>query len=113
MSASAIPSRPTGTDFAALVRLATPVVLAQVGLMAMNVVDTMIVGRVSATALAGVAIGSVCIFALGTFGLGMLMALDPIVSQAVGARDEPAIERALQRGLVIAMGLGVLCGLAL
>jgi len=113
MNVSAIPSWPTRADFDGLVRLATPVVLAQIGLMAMNVVDTMIVGLVSATALAGVAIGTVYVFALGTFGLGVLMALDPIVSQAVGARDEPAIARALQRGLAIAAGLGILAGLAL
>ena len=105
--------RPTAADFAGLFRLATPVVLAQVGLMAMNVVDTMIVGRVSADTLAGVAIGSVYLFAVATFGMGILMALDPIVSQAVGAHDEPAVARGLQRGLAIASGLGILGGLVL
>jgi MATE family multidrug resistance protein len=105
--------RPTAADFGGLFRLAAPVVLAQVGLMAMNVVDTMIVGRVSADTLAGVAIGSVYLFAIATFGMGILMALDPIVSQAVGAHDEPAIARALQRGLAIATGLGILGGLAM
>ncbi|HYM82238.1 MAG TPA: MATE family efflux transporter [Candidatus Limnocylindria bacterium] len=108
-----IRSRPAAADFQALFRLAVPVVLAQVGLMAMNVVDTMIVGRVSATALAGVAIGTVCVFAIGTFGMGVLMSLDPIVSQAVGAGDDPAIARALQRGVVLAGALGVVGALAL
>ena len=41
-------------DFRALVALATPVVTVQVGLMAMGVVDTIIVGHVSATDLAAV-----------------------------------------------------------
>ena len=81
--------------------------------MAMNVVDVMIVGRVSAAALAGVAIGTVCVFAIGTFGMGVLTVLDPIVSQAVGARDETAITRALQRGCLIACALGILGALAL
>jgi multidrug resistance protein, MATE family len=35
------------------------------------------------------------------------MALDPVISQAVGARDEGAISRALQRGLVVALALTV------
>ena len=42
-----------------------PVVTAQVGLMAMGVVDTMIVGPFSAEALAGVALGTVYFFASG------------------------------------------------
>jgi len=43
----------------------------------------------------------------------MLMALDPLVSQAVGAKDEPSVVRAFQRGIVIAGVLGVGAGLAL
>ena len=81
--------------------------------MAMNVVDIMIVGRLSAVALASVAIGTVYIFALGSFGMGVLTVLDPILFQAVGARDEIAITRGLQRGLVIAGGLGVVAGAVL
>ena len=106
-------SRPMRADFRRLLGLAFPVVLAQVGLMAMNVVDIMIVGRVSAAALAGVAIATVCIFSVGTFGLGVLTVLDPVVSQAVGARDELAITRALQRGLLLALVLGLFGALVL
>lgn len=102
-----IRSLPGRADFRGLLGLAFPVVFAQVGLMAMNVVDIMIVGRVSAAALAGVAIGTVYVFSIGTFGLGVLTVLDPIVSQAVGARDDLAITRALQRGLVLAMALAL------
>jgi MATE family multidrug resistance protein len=35
------------------------------------------------------------------------MVLDPVISQAVGARDEDSISRALQRGLVLALALTV------
>src|SRR5207247_8371547 len=106
-------SLPGRADFRRLLRLAVPVVLAQVGLMAMNVVDIMIVGRVSAAALAGVAIATVCVFSIGTFGMGVLTVLDPIVSQAVGARDPVAVTRALQRGLLMALALGLLGALVL
>src|SRR5262249_55628276 len=37
-----------------------------------------------------------------------IMALDPIVSQAVGANDHAAVARAVQRGLIISLGLGLL-----
>ncbi|HUF30669.1 MAG TPA: MATE family efflux transporter [Gemmatimonadaceae bacterium] len=91
----------------ALATLAVPVVVVQVGMMMMGVVDTMMIGRVSATALAAVALGHLYFFIIASFGMGTLMALDPIVSQAVGAKDDLAITRGLQRGLVLALGLTI------
>ena len=104
---SARPGLPTRAELADLFRLALPVVVVQVGLMAMGVVDSIMVGRLSATALASVAIGNLYFFGLAVFGMGLLMALDPVVAQAVGAGDEPAIGRAAQRGLILALGLSV------
>lgn len=106
-------SRPTRADFRVLAQLAIPVALVQVGLMAMGVVDTMVVGRISAAALAGVAVATVYIFALGSLGMGLLMALEPVMSQAVGAREEDSFARAFQRGLLLATVFGVLGGWAL
>lgn len=87
----------------ALLRLAVPIVAVQIGGMLMGVVDTMIIGRVSAQALAAVAIGNVFWFTVLIFGLGVLMSLDPIIAQAVGAGDQPAIERGVQRGLALSV----------
>jgi MATE family multidrug resistance protein len=106
---------PTPAEFRALVRLAVPVVVVQVGLMLMGVVDTLMVGHLSARALGAVALGNLYFFTIAIVGVGTLMALDPLISQAVGAGDEPAIARALQRGLVLAcLGTVPVClGLAL
>jgi MATE family multidrug resistance protein len=92
---------PARSSLRELLQLALPVVVVQVGLMLMGVVDSIMVGRVSAAALAGVALGNVYFFAFAIFGTGVVMALDPVVSQAVGAGDEPAIARAVQRGLLL------------
>lgn len=92
---------PTRTEVQDVARLAAPIVAVQVGLMLMGVVDAAIVGRYSAEALAAVALGNVFFNSIVTIGHGTLMALDPLVSQAVGAKDQPAIERTLQRGLVL------------
>jgi MATE family multidrug resistance protein len=100
-------------ELRAMVRLALPVVVVQVGLMLMGVVDTVMVGRVSAASLAAVALGNLYFFGIAIFGQGVLMALDPIVAQAVGARDEPAIARGVQRGLLIAVVLTVVSSLLL
>ncbi len=85
-----------------MLRLAVPVVTIQVGMMAMGVVDTIMVGHVSAQALAAVALGNLYFFTLAVFAMGTLMVLDPVVAQAVGAGDLPAVARAVQRGIVIA-----------
>jgi MATE family multidrug resistance protein len=85
-----------------MLRLAIPVVLVQVGMMAMGVVDTIMVGHISAQALAAVALGNLYFFSLAVFAMGTLMVLDPVVAQAVGARDLPAIARAIQRGVLMA-----------
>ncbi|MDX1676079.1 MAG: MATE family efflux transporter, partial [Longimicrobiales bacterium] len=96
-----------------MVRLALPIVAVQVGLMFMGVVDTLMVGRVSAAALAAVALGNLYFFFIAIFGMGVLFALDPVVSQAVGAGDDHAIARAVQRGLVMAAGLSLVSLVAL
>ncbi len=105
--------RPSTADYRELARLAAPIVLIQLGMMAMGVVDTMMVGRVSAVALAAVALANLYSFVIMVFGMGVLMALDPIVSQALGARDGGAVSRGVQRGFVLATVLTVPISLAL
>jgi MATE family multidrug resistance protein len=79
----------------------------QVGTMLMGVVDTMMVGRVSAAALASAALGNLYFWIVSALGFGVLLALDPIVAQALGARDELAVQRGLQRGLVLTVLLAM------
>jgi MATE family, multidrug efflux pump len=90
-----------------MLRLAVPIVIVQVGMMVMGVVDTVMVGHISAQALAAVALGNLYFFSLAVFAMGTLMVLDPVVAQAVGAHDAPAIGRAVQRGVLLACLLTV------
>jgi multidrug resistance protein, MATE family len=101
-------SVPASSELRSLLRLALPIVTVQVGLMMMGVVDTLMVGRVSAAALAAVALGNIYFFSIAIFGMGVLFSLDPVISQAVGARDHLGIARGVQRGLVMAIILAVL-----
>jgi len=96
------PALPTRAELRALLTLAVPVVVVQVGMMFMGVVDTLMVGHVSASALAAVALGNLYFFGVAIFGMGVLMGLDPVIAQAVGAHDEPAIARGVQRGMILA-----------
>jgi len=111
-------SKPNGkrdspSELAATIRLAVPVVLVQLGFTTMGLVDTLMVGRLSASILAAVALGNLYFFNVSIFGVGTLMALDPLVSQAIGAGDHAAVSRAVQRGLVIAGLISVVTALCL
>jgi Na+-driven multidrug efflux pump len=94
-------------ELGAVVRLALPVVSVQLGMMLMGVVDTMMLGRVSAGALAAGALGDSLSFSVMILAVGILMAVDPLVSQAHGAEDRAAIAAYLERGLVLAVVLSL------
>jgi MATE family multidrug resistance protein len=104
---------PSKDHLASLLRLALPVATVQVGFILMGAVDTVMVGHVSPRDLAAVALGNLYYFMTTSFGLGILFALDPLVSQAFGAGDRSGIARAVQRGFVIALGLALLSSLLL
>jgi MATE family multidrug resistance protein len=91
-----------------MARLALPIVVVQVGLMTMGVLDTVMVGRVSAEALAATALAHFYFIAVGLFGLGVLYVLDPVIAQAVGAGDMEGVARGMQRGVLLAVALTAL-----
>jgi len=98
---------PTRDDLRALVRLGAPIVAAQVGLQLMGVVSVVMVGHYSADDLAGAALGNLYVFGLLIFGIGTLYAMDPILAQAAGARDQHAVTMGLQRGVALAVLIGL------
>lgn len=104
---------PTRSEIRDVARLAAPIVIVQVGLMLMGVVDAAVVGRWSSDGLAAIALGNLFWTLVTMIGQGTLMALDPVVAQAVGARDQVAIARGLQRGLVLAVLLALASSLLL
>jgi len=95
------------SELPALWRLAWPVVLGELGWQTMSLVDTLVVGRVSAEALAGVAIGGALFFVLAIFGIGMLLGLDFAVARAVGANRADEVSLYLWHGVALAAVLGI------
>jgi MATE family multidrug resistance protein len=86
-----------------MIRLALPVIAAELGWMAMGVVDTLMVGPLGAAALGGAGIGSSLFIAVGIFGMGLLLGLDTTVAQAFGAGDVVECDRWLIGGLWLAV----------
>ncbi|HET7259738.1 MAG TPA: MATE family efflux transporter, partial [Candidatus Acidoferrum sp.] len=91
-------------------RLALPLVLAEVGWMTMAIVDTMMVGRLpnSAAAIGAVSLGGILVNVLSFFGGGLLVGLDTLVSQAFGAGKREDCHRSLLHGIYISLALAPL-----
>ena len=88
-----------------MARLALPLILAEVGWMSMGVVDTMMVGRVSAAAIGAVSLGTMIFYTIGIFASGLLLGLDTLVSQAFGAGDLDDCRHSLINGIWLALFL--------
>ncbi len=86
-----------------MVRLATPVIAAELGWMSMGIVDTLMVSPLGPASLGAVGIGSMLFIAVGIFGMGLLLGLDTMISQAFGAGDERACKEWLVAGLWLAV----------
>jgi MATE family multidrug resistance protein len=88
-----------------MLRLATPVVAAELGWMTMGLVDLMFVGRLGAEALGGVSIGHTLFFAVTVFGIGMLLGLDYLISHAHGGGRPEDANRSLLHGVYLSLAL--------
>jgi multidrug resistance protein, MATE family len=91
----------------ATLRLALPLVLAELGWMTMAIVDTVMVGHLpnSATAMGAVSLGSNIFIVLALFGAGLLMGLDTLVSQAFGAGQREDCHRSLVNSIYLSIAL--------
>jgi MATE family multidrug resistance protein len=94
-------------EFRPTLRLAVPLVLAELGWMSMAIVDTMMVGRLpnSAVAISAVSLGGILVHVLAFFGGGLLIGLDTLVSQAFGAGQREDCHRSLLHGIYLSLAL--------
>jgi len=88
-----------------MVRLALPLVFAEIGWMAMGVEDTMFVGRVSAQAIGAVGLGTMMFYGIGIFAGGLLLGLDTLVSQSFGAGNLDDCRHSLISGVWLSLFL--------
>ncbi len=88
--------------------LVIPVLITQLGLYAMNFLDTVMSGRSGADQLAGVAIGSSLWVPIFTGLNGILMALTPIVSQLEGAKNTKNVPRSVMQAVYLSVVISVI-----
>lgn len=92
-------------EFRPLMKLAGPVILAEVGWMSMGLVDTIMVGPLGPAAIAATGMGSSVFAAIVIFGMGLMLGLDAYVSQAHGAGNERECLLWLHQGVWLACGV--------
>jgi MATE family multidrug resistance protein len=102
-----------GEELRELARLGAPIALVQVGLSALGFVDGAFLGHYQDAALPAMSLGNQLVWLVMVFGLGLVMATDPLLSQAVGAKDSPAVTRALLRGGILVVLLSIPAALLL
>ena len=90
-----------------MLRLAVPVVMAELGWMAMGIVDTIMVAPLGPAAIGAAGIGTSIHMAFSVFGMGLLLGLDTLVSQAYGAGDHRDCHRWLIHGLALGAAITV------
>jgi multidrug resistance protein, MATE family len=100
-------AEPVSREISRLLRLAVPVSLANIGMMAMGAVDQILIGHYGTTELAAVGIANPWVFGTIMFANGIVLGLDPIIARAHGAGDGPRSARAFQTGVVLALALSV------
>ncbi len=111
--ASQTPSRSFADELRQLLRLGLPIAAVQLGLTALNFVDLAMLGHHDEGSLPAMALGNTLAWIVSMFCMGVMAAVDPLLAQAVGARDPQVIPRVVGRGVVLAVLLALPAALLL
>jgi MATE family multidrug resistance protein len=90
-----------------LLKLAAPLAAQQVGFQLMGTVDALMLGRYSDAALAGAGVGNNLLFAITSIAMGVVMGMDTVVPQALGAGRTDEARRAVGAGARLAVLVGL------
>ena len=105
-----------GDELAQTLKLAIPMMLTQLGQIAMMTTDIAMIGRLGPEAVGAAALAHTVYFVAFTFGMGLVAAVAPVAAQAFGADDSRRMRRAAGAGLWIALLVSIplmvspLCG---
>lgn len=113
MTRDAVRLRYRAGDLSELLRLAGPVIMARLGVMAMGLTDSIVVGRFSATQLGYHALGWAPTAAILVGAMGLLQGVQVMTARYVGAGRIHDTGAVFRRGLVYAFWIGAASALVL
>jgi MATE family, multidrug efflux pump len=105
--AATISGHHLAVELAETLKLAVPIVLTQLGQIAMMTTDLALIGRLGDEAVAAAALAHTVFFVTFTFGMGFVSAVAPLAAQAFGARNPRQLRRALRVGLWAALVISI------
>ncbi len=94
-------------DIRRVSRLALPVAIAELGWMAMTTVDTIMVGPLGPAAIGALGVSNSAFYSIAIFGMGLLLGLDTLVSQAHGSGDKADTHHSLAQGVYLACAISI------
>src|ERR1041385_1174355 len=98
-------------EFRPMLALAAPLALAELGWMAMGVVDTIMAGPLGAAAVGAGSLGNMVFYPIATWGVGVLLGMDTLVAQSFGAEEHEDCRRTLVSAVWLALALAPVLGL--
>lgn len=90
------------------IHLSIPIIIGQLGQMAMSVADNIMVGHVGTDALAAASIGNALFTLIMVVGIGISMAITPLTAMAHGRGMMKECGKVLRQGLAVNMVSGIL-----
>lgn len=107
MTQADAPSPPAPTrraqELRSLLLLAAPLSAGFLGDQLLGAVDTAVVGRLGALEVGAVGLGNSVLFSISIFGIGLMLGLDPLLSQAIGAKEEASARQLFWQGVWISL----------
>ncbi|MFA0439582.1 MATE family efflux transporter [Vibrio sp. 10N.286.49.C2] len=95
------------TEAKDLIKLASPVLIASIAQTGMGFVDTVMAGGVSAVDMAAVSIAASIWLPSILFGVGLLMAIIPVVAQLNGAGKQDQVPFQIHQGIILALMISI------
>lgn len=96
-----------GGHVRATLALGLPLIGAQLAQIAINVTDTLMVGRLGAAELAAAVLGTQSFFLVWVFGIGFAQAVTPLAAAAEGRGDVAGVRRSVRMGFWVLALYGV------
>ena len=100
-------SHPIRTDLTSLLSLSGPVVISRLGIMAMGLCDTVVVGRYSAQELGFHALAWAPTSVILTLAIGLLTGVQVMTARYIGQGRRDLTGAVLRRGLVYSFWIGL------